>query len=247
MKVEDLKKLGLSQAEATLYLALLRIGASEVQKLIEETGFYKGNTYDALERLCEKGIISKIIEGNKRIYQLQKPEALIDYVEKKKEELQQQENIAKQLAREVQLVKKHIHIKETAMVFRGISGVKQIYSEIINEKLDYLVFGSPKESEVIIEDFYWQNLHVKQKEYKIKAKMIFHKSLRRWKNIVPEKFIELKFLDEDFEPLTETVIYGNKVAFVVWTEKPTTTIINNEHVANSYRQIFNRLWLSSKE
>ena len=54
------------------------------------------------------------------------------------------------------------------MVFRGIAGVKQIYSEIINKQLDYLVFGSPKESEIIIPDYYWQNLHLKQKEKNLK-------------------------------------------------------------------------------
>jgi hypothetical protein len=124
--------------------------------------------------------------------------------------------------------------------------VKQVYSEIIRDKLDYLVFGGPKESSTVIGSYYWQNLHAKQKENGIKAKMIFHKSLRNWTELIPKKIIELRFFDEEFEPLTETTIYGTKVAFVVWTEKPIVTIINNEHVANSYRQIFNLLWKSSK-
>jgi hypothetical protein len=76
--------------------------------------------------------------------------------------------------------------------------------------------------------------------------MIFHKSLRNWKTQMPKSIIELKFLNEPFEPLTETTIYGNKVAFVVWTEKPIVTIINNEHVANSYRQVFDILWRQAK-
>ena len=247
MDNQDLIKLGLSKTEAVLYLKLLQIGASDVQSLINETGFYKSNIYDALERLCEKGIVSKIIEGNKRVYQLQNPESLVEFVEKKKSEIEEQEQIAKQLAKSVALAKKHTHSPETAMVFRGVAGVKQIYSEIINSKLDYLVFGSPKESEVIIPDFYWQNLHLKQKEYKIRAKMIFHKSLRDWKKIIPEEIIDLRFFGEKFEPLTETTIYGNKVAFVVWTEKPIVTIINNEHVSNSYRQVFNLLWKLAKK
>jgi len=247
MDSEDLRKIGLSQTEAKLYLALLKIGVSDVQGLIEETGFYKSNTYDALERLCEKGIISKIVEGKKRIYQLQKPEALIEYIEKKKEELGQQEILAKKLAKDVSFAKKQAHISETAMVLKGISGVKQIYSEIIEEKLDYLVFGSPMESETLIGDYYWTNLHLKQKERGIKAKMIFHKSLRNWAKAIPKNLIELRFFDEEFEPLTETTIYGTKVAFTVWAEKPIVTIINNEHVAKSYRQIFNILWKSGKK
>ena len=246
MEIENLQKLGLSKTEATLYLALLKIGACEVQTLIEETGFYKSNVYDALERLCEKGIISKIIDSKKRVYQLQKPEALIELIIKKKESLEEQEEVARQLANEVTLKKEHIHTPETAMVFRGISGVKQIYSEIIEKKYNYLVFGSPKESETIIGDYYWENLHAKQKEYGIKARMIFHKSLRNWEKSVPKDIIELRFFDEAFEPLTETTIYGTKVAFVVWTEKPIVTIIDNEHVAEAYKQVFKFLWMSSK-
>ncbi len=246
MKVTDLRKIGLSETEAKLYLTLLRIGASNVQKLVEETGLYKSNTYDALERMCEKGIISKVIEGKTRVYQLQKPDSLIDLIRKKKSELEQQEQIAEELAKQVELTKKHIITPETAIVLKGLAGVKQIYSEIIQEKQDYLAFGSPKESETIIGPHYWQNLHAKQKEYGIKAKMIFHKSLRSWAEIIPKELIKIRFFEEELEPLTETTIYGTKVAFVVWTEKPIVTIINNQHVANSYRQAFNILWHVAK-
>ncbi|MBI2148966.1 hypothetical protein HYU23_04750 [Candidatus Woesearchaeota archaeon] len=245
MEISELKKLGLSDSEARLYLVLLKVGAVEVQKLVEETGLYKANVYESLERLCDKGIISKVIENGKRVYQLQKPEALIEFVQKKKTEVEEQEQIAKKLAEKVKLTKKHIHTSETANVFRGFSGVKQIYSEIIEEKLDYLVFGSPKESEMIGE-YYWKNLHAKQKENRIKARMIFNKSLRSWKGIMPKDITEVKFFDEEFEPLTETTIYGNKIAFVIWTEKPVVTIINNEHVTYSYRQIFELLWKQAK-
>ncbi len=76
--------------------------------------------------------------------------------------------------------------------------------------------------------------------------MIFHKSLRSWIDLMPKDITEVRFFDEKFEPLTETTIYGNKVAFVVWIEKPIVTIINNEHVAESYRQIFDLLWKQAK-
>jgi predicted transcriptional regulator len=245
MNIDDLKKLGLSKIESSLYLRLLNLGASDVQTLVNDTGFYKSNVYDALERLCEKGIISKIIEGNKRIYQLQKPESLIEFIDKKQDELQKQKKIAEELAKNVKIAKKHIHSQETAMVFKGFSGVKQVYSEIIDERLDYLVFGSPKESESI-GDYYWQNLHLKQKQNNIHSKMIFHNSLRNWKRMIPKDIIKLRFFEGKFEPLTETVIYGSKVAFVVWTKIPITTIINNQHVSDSYRLVFDVLWKQAK-
>ncbi|MFH1802948.1 MAG: helix-turn-helix domain-containing protein [archaeon] len=245
MKTEDLKKIGLSKSEATLYLSLLKLGASEVQPLIESTGFYKANVYQALERLCEKGIVSRVIEGKKRVYQIQKPESIIEFIKKKKDELEDQEKIARELVKNIES-KRRTYTQETAVVLRGLTGIKQIYSDIIHNKTNYLVFGSPKESETLIGDYYWQNIHLKQIENGIKARMIFHKSLKDWKKIVPKEIIDLRFFDEEFEPLTETTIYGTKVAFVVWADNPVTTIINNEHLADSYRQIFNILWKIAK-
>ena len=219
----------------------------DVGSLVKETGRYKANIYDAAERLCEKGLISKIIENNKRIYQIQSPHNLIEFIQKKKEDLEEQEKLAISLSKQVQLSKKQIHYIETAAVFRGIAGVKHIYADIIENKLDYLVFGSPQESEKIVQEYYWKNLHTKQRAFNIKSRMIFHKSLRHWKKIIPVDIIKLKFLDHDFEPLTETTIYGNKVSFVVWIEKPIVTIIDNGHVAATFRQIFEIMWKQAKK
>ena len=171
---------------------------------------------------------------------------MVEFIQKKKSEVDEQENIAKQLSKQFQLRRGHVVTPETAVVLRGLPGVKQVYSEIISEKLDYLAFGGSKESETIIGSHYWQNLHAKQKEHKITARMIFHRSLRGWVGLIPKDIVKLRFFDEEFEPLTETTVYGTKVAFVVWTENPIVTIINNGHVANSYRQIFELLWKSSK-
>jgi len=247
MDKSSLIKLGLSKSEATLYLALFKLGSSEVNKLVQETGFYKANTYQALERLCEKGIISKIIEKNHRVYQIQNPESLIEFIDKKKEDLENQKILAKKLTKEIESSKKKLHIQETASVFRGIESVKKIYRDIIKNKLDYYVFGSPPESATIIPDYYWKNLHAKQHEFRINSWMVFHKSLRHWKKLIPYKEVKIKFLDTKFEPLTETTIYGTKVALTVWTEKPVITIINNEHVAQSYKQIFDILWKIAKK
>jgi len=243
---ESLIKLGLSNTESKIYLALIKLGSTEVNQLIKETGFYKANTYQALERLYDKGIISKIIENKKKVYQIQSPESIVNFIENKKQEIDEQKIIAKELAKKIKQSKENITTSETAAVFRGISGVKRIYSEIIDKKLDYFVFGSPEESDSIGE-YYWKNLHVKQKENNIKAKMIFNKSLRKWKNSIPKKVADIRFFDKEFEPITETTIYGNKVAFVVWADKPVTTIIDNKHVSESYKQVFNILWKSAKK
>ena len=246
MDKNSLIKLGLSQSESALYLVLFRVGASDVNRLVQETGFYKANVYQALERLCDKGIISKVIEKGRRVYQIQSPDSLMIFIDEKKGELEKQKILAQKLAKEVKL-SKHSFTQETAAVFTGTNSIKKIYQDIIKNKLDYYVFGSPLESATIIPGYYWKNLHAKQHELGIKSHMVFHKSLRHWKKLILHKEVKIKFLDTKFEPLTETTIYGTKVALTVWTEKPVVTIINNEHVAQSYKQVFDILWKMAKK
>ncbi len=246
MDKKSLMDLGLSKAEAELYLALLKLGSSPVQDLVQETGFYKSNIYLALERLCDKGIISKIVERKVRVYQIQDPRSLVDYIDKKKDDLEIQKKLAIALSQTISSSKKSKAGLETAAVYKGIAGVKMIYSDIVRNKSDYFVFGSPLASEKVVPDFYWKNLHAKQHELGITAKMIFHKSLRHWAKDIVHKEIKLKFLDSKIEPITETTIYGTRVAIVVWTDVPVVTIINNEHVAQSYKLVFDLLWEIAK-
>lgn len=243
---KDLERLGLSPTESTLYLALLKLGVSDVQSLIQETNLYKSNIYQSLERLIEKGLVSKVLDSNKRIYQIQEPRSLIDFIEKKKHEIEIQEQIARDLSKKVKIKKKELSFSETASVMRGIPAVKQVFNEIIELGKDYIAFGAPRESE-IMGDLFWQNIHLRQHHNNIKVKMIFHKSLQHWKRKVRFSNITLKFQEEDFEPITETVVYGNKTAIIVWEEKPIVTIIINKHVSDSYRQIFEVLWKNASK
>lgn len=247
MKTEELEKLGLSKTESVLYLAMLKLGSADVKTLVYETGFFKANTYDAMEKLCEKGLISKIIQNNVRTYNLEDPDSLIEYIETKKSELDEKKTLAKKLSEQVKLSKDNIHSSESATVLRGITGVKKQHRDLLEEGNDYVGFGSPENSDKILPDYYWQNQHKKQAEKGMKARLIFNESLRRWKDKIKHQGIQLKFLEKGFEPLTETVIYGDKVAITVYTEKPVVTLIKNKHMADSYRQIFEILWKQSKK
>ncbi len=247
MNLSDLTALGLSTVESSIFLALLRLGPSSVAELVKETKYYKANIYQALERLYQKGIVSYHSQENRKIFRIQKPDSLLDYISQKEKKLALQRQLAKKIIDEVSKLKKTDSSSESAEVFYGLAGVKKIYKDIIEQKLDCYVFGSPLESELIIGDYFWKNFHLKQKELGLKMKMIFHKSLRHWRNNISKDVVELRFLDEAFEPLTETTIYDDCVALVVWEENPVVTIIKNRHVAESYKQIFDLLWKQAKK
>ena len=59
MDTKILKEIGLTDTEIKIYLALLSLGATSAGKIVEDTGIYRKNLYDALNKLIEKGLTSE--------------------------------------------------------------------------------------------------------------------------------------------------------------------------------------------
>ena len=60
MNIPILEELGLSNAEAKIYLTLLELGPSKTGKIIDKTKLQSSTIYHLLGTLIEKGLISYI-------------------------------------------------------------------------------------------------------------------------------------------------------------------------------------------
>jgi len=79
-KILDLLKLGLTEGEAKVYIALSGLGSSTVGAIVKKSGVAYSNIYDILNRLIEKGIVSYIIKSKTKYFQAASPSNLIDYL-----------------------------------------------------------------------------------------------------------------------------------------------------------------------
>ena len=68
--LQNLTKLGLNQNEAKVYLSLLKFGKSDAHQIIKDTKFHKSIVYDNLDKLINKGLVTYIIDGKKRIFSI---------------------------------------------------------------------------------------------------------------------------------------------------------------------------------
>ena len=66
MDLNQLKELGLSKGQISVYSAVLELGISSLNKIQEKTGIERRNIYDILNKLIEKGLISYTVEKGKR-------------------------------------------------------------------------------------------------------------------------------------------------------------------------------------
>ena len=87
--------------------------------------------------------------------------------------------------------------------------------------------------------------HKKRSAKGITAKLLFNQSLKKWTDVNKYPKASYKFIDQGFEPLTETIIRGDKVGIIIWTEVPIGILIHNKVAAQSYDKFWEIMWKSA--
>lgn len=246
MNFEDLIKLGFNKNEAKVYLSLVKFGKADANQLIKETNFHKNIVYDNLEKLIDKGLVTFIIEEYRKVFRAAPPNMLIQLFEEEEKELTARKKLAETLAEDIRKAVRKVPVKQTAVIYRGIRGIKAYHEEVLREGKDYVLFGAPKESVNIVGEHFWKNFELKRIEKKIHNRMIFNPSLRDFGQSLKNKYTAIRYFERDFEPITQTDVHKDNVAIIVWSDPPVLFIIQDKLVANSYRAFFERMWKQAR-
>lgn len=236
-KEKILQEIGLSENEAKIYLALLKLGQSLVSKIVIETRINRTHIYDRLNKLLEKGIVSYAIKSGKKYFRAISPEKLLEKLEEKEKEFR---NILPEL---FMIKKKEVDID--IEVYKSKEGLKTLLNDILKEKKDVFILGFTgsvaKELEFFYPHFQKQRakLGIKRKiiaDYKIKKPLLSKETLTKY-----------KFIPEKYQSPSGMWVYGNKTVIFLPEKELYMILIKSKKVAQLYRNYFNILWKSAKE
>jgi len=235
--IDLLKKLGLEEKEAKVYLALLQLGEATATIISEKTNLDRTLIYQLTNKLIEKGLLSYIVKNNVRYFSAANPRKILDNLK------EEQKEVEKAMPEMLELANTK---EETTKVelFRGKEGLKTILNDIIRTKRDYFVFGEEgRFQEVLPIDIHqFLNQIVKNK---ISEKVLVREDWRG--KAIKSKNSEFRYLPKKMLSPSTTVIYGNKIAITVWTPPFHVILIKNKEVAESYRVYFEALWKIAKK
>jgi len=233
MDTTIIESAGLTRIEAQVYYALLDYGSAMSGTLSSKTGIHRRTVYDAIERLIKKGLVSYIVQNNRKYFHAENPQRLIQIIKDKETKIQ--EVIP-------DLMHKFNYKQETqeTLFFRGIQGLKSVFDDQLNSK-EILVLGATMKHDSIVK-YYFSFFDKKRIEKKIKLKMLFHKGVEAKKY----KFAEIKYLPQSYVGNSTIYVYGDKVAIVHWQESPFAVVISQKEIADDYRHYFKLMWSISK-
>ncbi len=237
MDSEKLIKLGFTNTEAKIYLILLELNEAQAGLISKKSQINRTTTYDALERLLKKGLITYTIQANKKVFKPTPPNKLLEY-------LKEQEKTAEELIPELNTLYKSQKEKEEFNIYQGRKGIKSILQDILHCKA-YIAFGSSgRFLEIMKYDFL--NFQKRKEELKIKSRIILKESARKSES-VKRAYASFKFIPDEYSAPTTTFVYENYIAIMVWSEIPVATVIHSKEVAESYLHYFELLWKTAKK
>lgn len=135
MNTTILEQLGLSPNEAKIYEALLELKESSAGVISAHAKIHRRNTYDAIHRLIEKGLIFSVLAKGDHIYSAVDPDKLMELVKEKELSL---EKILPDLRQKYTKDRQ----PQEAYIYKGIEGFKNYMRDILRVGEDAYFIGA---------------------------------------------------------------------------------------------------------
>ncbi|MDD5192354.1 MAG: helix-turn-helix domain-containing protein [Candidatus Nanoarchaeia archaeon] len=249
MVIEILKKIGLTDNEIVVYLALLEICSSTTGEIIKKSNLHSSRVYECLEKLQVKGLVSYVVKANRKYFEATNPNRLIDYLEERRKQIEQEKSEVKKIIPDLVAKGKVTKQVQEANIYSGYKGIRALLENLLEDLKkggEYYVFGAEGGMKELLGSYFY--LYQKQKsKLKIKSKVIFGDKARNT-DLLDEFKGEARFISSEFSSPTDTFIYNNKVIIFVWNENPAFAIlIKNKSIYQSYKSYFSLLWKLAKK
>lgn len=237
---EVLINLGLTEKEASIYLACLELGSSPVSDIAKQSNVNRVTTYDILEKLIKKGFINYFTKNKIKFFDAVKPDTIYKITHQRTNDLK---NILPDL--------KRLHGETphpTIRYYEGLNGIKAIYEDTLRSKTEILNYANSEE----IRQF-WPDYDAEYVEKRAKKKIYL-------RGIAPLDEAGLKVKKENrkyyrnirliprnkYNFSNEINIYDNKVSIISFNEGLIGMIIKSSEIAETQRIIFRMVWEFAK-
>lgn len=238
-----LREVGLSQNEARVYEALLKLGEASAQKISLTSKVHRRNAYDSLAKLSEKGLVSEVFVKGEKIFRAMNPNRLLSLIKEK-------EDMVAKVMPEMQAKYEFMEEKEAAYMYKGVEGVKNYLRDILKAKETvYFIGAKGMWLDPRLKHFLPQ-FQRERKRLGIKFRHIFDYEV---KEKLPEilKFVgkPYKFFPKNYSSPTMVDIFGDYVVTFKsggepgkLPDEPIQFVMKSRQLADGYRKFWQFIW-----
>lgn len=244
-----LEAVGFNHHESTIYLRLLESGERPASVIARESKFPRSTVRNALDKLCERGIVRKVYKRNTQHYSCRPPTTLVEH-------LRQEEKRAKERAEEMMRslpAFEAIHGKRAIVpkvqVFEGKAQVieafnRSLYQEpLIQELLIFTSYDFLKDPVIRKND---DELFMKQRIKRgISARVLVGRTKESSRMVMsaPHELRERRFIPERHKLPGNIHVYGHSVMYFSASDgEYMAVLVESALMADTMRALFEFMW-----
>lgn len=240
-----LRKLGFSEREVKVYMAGLELGAASASVIAQKAGVSRTLVYDALDRLMERGLVSRTGDNRKTLFVAEPPEAVRTMIARKRSELASMEaGLPNLLTRSVVTGKGVTQAR--IRVYSGIEGIKMVADDVLSAKSKMVRTLVPIKNVLdTVDRAYLQHWFSEIDRRGIKSHSLW--SVAQRDPVFSAKGRELRMTPDDMQFPATMVLYDDKVAmFSMKRGKPTSLIVQNSEFGETLGAMFDTIWKQAR-
>lgn len=238
--IENLKGLGYTDKESKIYISLLGLGKGSIQSIAKQSGVKRPTVYIIIEGLVEKGIVSRIIGGKKRLYVPLKPETLLAQTEKL------YTRVKECIPDLMSLVEKSESKKVRTLYFEGTGGVEKALWYKMDELKNTDVFAffgtTDLATEEMVKIFHEWNKDLAQNNIKLHSIAPKDRELQDFRQKESDYGFLNKIIDKSKYSSKISVDITDEFVRVLFFREKQALIIESKEFSATLKQIFKIIW-----
>jgi len=230
----QLKKMGLTRSETTIYLYLLEQGLSSPPEIASGTKIARTNCYNILKSLKQKRLISEQSKHKRKVYLANDPHALLRNLEIEKETM-------KQLLPDLRALYTIQKNKPTIKFYDGWDQVKEIYWQATHSK-EIFAIGSTKHLDEIDANFFTKFIKKLKNNNVVLHDILSYsskeKTLPDTSNILKGLY-DAKLIPQQYKDFrTDILIWDDNIALITLEEPIFSTVLTSPLLAETFKTVF---------
>ncbi len=237
-----LKKLGLSDKEIAVYVALLTLGSASVRQIAEAARINRGTTYDILKFLMTEELVNYVNKQTKNFFTAEDPVRLKQLIQKKQTHLREAAHELDEFLPQLETLHNRGGEKPIVCYFEDKKGIRTLLAEVLRvmdaqKDKTYFVYSSSA-----LRKHYRAAYPTYTKE-RI-AKKIFVRAIAFGSGGATSGLDERRWISKQEGSPAYTLIYAGHIAHIALDTggRMVGVTIENEAMYQSHRTIFESLW-----
>ena len=239
-----LEECGLTQNEALVYMALLRLEKAKSGDIVREAKISGGKIYETLYKLIDKGLVKSVSENGVKHFIANDPRAILEYVKEKEKSLAEKQKELEKILPVFSSLRKETEGSESVFLVKGLRGINNLVYEKLGKAESIRIMGVRSSKDERYNNF-WRAWHRKRVELKKRARVLFSdRDTEYWNFFKHLKHTEVREILQ-FIPSAIMIVDDN--LFIFSYEKDLMCVhIDSHSIARSFSVFFDDLWKFSK-